>query len=130
MIARYEIVGTNAVPSDFDILTTQRVDSAIMSLSMDEAMDQGLVGTEAGSIFYVNFFENVNPIKLVSSNNMNQDPINFLKFDFANPKVFVTSCGPRTDQLKLCTGESCDQVMNFSSSFDEYGHVAFVIGHP
>lgn len=68
-----------------------------MSMSMDEGMDQGLVGTEAGSIFYVNFTESVNPIKLVSSNNMNQDPINVLKFDFANPKLFISSCGPRTD---------------------------------
>ena len=42
-----------------------------MSLSMDDANEQGLIGTEAGSIFYINFVEDVNPIKLVSSNNMN-----------------------------------------------------------
>ena len=101
-----------------------------MSLSMDEGMDQGLVGTEAGSIFYVNFFENVNPIKLVSSNNINHDLINYLKFDFANPNKFLASYGPRTDQLKLCTLEYCNQVMIFYSSYDEYGHVVFVIGHP
>ena len=76
---------------------TQRVDSAVMSLSMDETNETGLIGTEAGSIFYINFVEDVNPIKLVSSNNMNQDAINFIKFDFANPKIFLTSCGLRTD---------------------------------
>ena len=130
VVAKYQIVGSAAVPSDMDVLTTQRVDSAVVSISMDDANEQGLVGTEAGSIFYLNFVESVNPIKLVSSNNMNQDAVNILKFDFANPKVFFASCGPRTDQLKLCAGASCDQVVDFQSSFDEYGHVVFVIGHP
>jgi hypothetical protein len=80
---------------------------------MDETNEQGLVGTEAGSIFYINFIESVNPIKLVSSNNMNQDPVNFLRFDYANPKVFVAACGPRTDSLILSTGDNCDEVRNF-----------------
>ena len=78
----------------------------------------------------MNLVENINPIKLVSSNNTNQDQVSFLKFDFANPKVFFASCGPRTDEFKLCTGASCDQVMNFQSSYDEYGHVVFVMGYP
>jgi WD40 repeat protein len=113
IVAKYQIAGSAAVPSDMDVLTTQKVDSAVVSISMDDANEQGLVGTEAGSIFYLNFVESVNPIKLVSSNNMNQDAVNFLRFDFANPKVFFASCGPRTDQLKLCAGASCDQVVNF-----------------
>lgn len=97
---------------------------------MDESNESGLVGSEAGSIFYINFIENVNPIKLVSSNNMNQDPVNFLRFDYANPKVFLAASGPRSDSLKLCTGDNCDEVMNFTSSFDEYGYVVFVVGQP
>lgn len=113
VIARYQILGSAAVPTDLDILVTQRVDGAVVAISMDETNEQGLVGTEAGSIYYVNFIESITPIKLVSSNNMNQDPINFMRFDFANPKVFLASSGPRTDQLKLCTGQNCDQIMNF-----------------
>ena len=97
---------------------------------MDELNKQGLIGTEAGCIHYVNFQEMVPPIKLVSSNNMNQDAICHLKFDFANPRVFLASCGQRTEQLKLYTGENCDQVMNFEANFEEEGYVVFVIGHP
>ena len=64
-------MGTAVIPSSFDIMLTQRVDSAVMALSMDELNEQGLIGTEAGSIYYVNFVDTIEPIKLVSSNNMN-----------------------------------------------------------
>ena len=36
MVAKYQIMGTHVVPSDLDILISQKVDSAVMSLSMDD----------------------------------------------------------------------------------------------
>ena len=111
------------------MIVFQKVESAIISVTMDELNEQGLIGTEAGIIHYVNFLDNIT-VKLVSSNNMNQDSINYAKFDFANPRIFATSCGKRTEELRLFTGENCDEVMNFESNYDNDGHVVFVIGHP
>jgi hypothetical protein len=54
-----------------DILVTQSVDAAVVAISMDELNQQGLIGTEAGSIFFLHFIESVNPIRLVTSNNIN-----------------------------------------------------------
>lgn len=79
-----------------DTLIKHSVDSAVMSITMDELNEQGLVGTEAGNIYYINFLE-AGPIRLVSSNNMNQDAISYIKFDFANPKIFAAACGSRTE---------------------------------
>ena len=79
-----------------DTLIKFTVDSAVMSITMDEQNEQGLIGTEAGNIYYVNFQE-AGPIRLVSSNNMNQDAISYIKFDFANPKIFAAACGTRTE---------------------------------
>jgi len=130
VVAYYPIVGSQISPQDPDMVVTHRLESAVVAISMDELNKQGLIGTEAGCIHYVNFQEMVPPIKLVSSNNMNQDAIHHLKFDFANPRVFLAACGQRTEQLKLYTGENCDQVMNFEANFEEEGYVVFVIGHP
>lgn len=129
-VAHYPILGGQISPQDMDTVVKQQVESAVVSITMDELNEQGLIGTEAGCIHYINFLDNTAPIKLVSSNNMNQDAITYLKFDFANPRIYSASCGQRTEQLKLSTGENCDEVMNFQSSFEEYGYVVFVIGHP
>lgn len=128
-VAQYRMLGVHVTVQDMDTVIKHSVDSAVMAISMDDVNEQGLIGTEAGNIYYINFLE-AGPIRLVSSNNMNQDAITYLKFDFANPRIFAASCGQRTEQLKLSTGENCDEVMNFRSNFEEYGYVVFVIGHP
>jgi len=47
------------------------VNAAIVSITMDEKNIEGLVGTEAGSIYYINFGPEKMNIRLVSSNNPN-----------------------------------------------------------
>lgn len=82
--------------AEMELFPKHSVDSAVMSITMDDLNEQGLIGTEAGNIYYINFLE-AGPIRLVSSNNMNQDAITYLKFDFANPRIFAASCGQRTE---------------------------------
>jgi hypothetical protein len=79
---------------------------------MDEFNNEGLIGTEAGSIHYVNFAEPV-LIKLVSSNNRNHDAVTMCRYDPYNPAVYMASCGKKSDELKLFTANNCDQVMCF-----------------
>lgn len=129
-VAHYPILGGQISPQGNETVVKQQVESAVVSITLDELNEQGLIGTEAGCIHYINFLDDTPPIKLVSSNNMNQDAITCLKFDFANPRIFVASCGHRTEQLKLGIGENCDEVWNFPSNFEEYGHVVFVVGRP
>jgi len=93
---------------------------------MDEFNNEGLMGTEAGSIYYINFSEPV-LIRLVASNNRNHDAPSFCKFDPYNPAIYMTSCGKKSDELKLFTANNCDQVMCFQSNVEDDGHVVFVI---
>jgi hypothetical protein len=39
----------------------------------------------------------------------------------------LTSCGEKSDELKVYTTENCDAVNTFNSSFEEDGYVVFVI---
>jgi hypothetical protein len=93
---------------------------------MDEMNNEGLIGTEAGGIYYVNFMECIT-IQLVQSNNKHQDAVNFVQYDPKHEKVFLTSCGEKSDELKVFTTENCDAVNTFHSSIDEDGYVVFVI---
>jgi hypothetical protein len=92
IIAHYVINGSNVQPEDPQLMQFEQVDSAIIAVSMDDSNNEGLIGTEAGSIFYVNFNERI-VIKLVSSNNNNQSAIEFCKLDPQNPAITVTNCG-------------------------------------
>ena len=58
-IAAYPIVGSSVQPVDIDNVYTHDIGSAVVSMSMDEMNNEGLIGTEAGAIHYVNFLENV-----------------------------------------------------------------------
>jgi hypothetical protein len=79
------------------MITTFNCDSAIVAVSMDDLNNEGLVGTENGTIYYVNFFDTLDPsiypIPIVSSNNINRDKISFLKIDPGNSQIFVSNCG-------------------------------------
>ena len=109
---------------------SQDIDSAIVSMTMDKDNSEGLVGTEAGSIYYVSFKNSENIIiKLVSSNNNNHDAITYCKYDPSNSNLLVTNCGKKSDELKLFTSQNCDQVMNFQSDYEADGHVVFVISN-
>lgn len=126
MVVQYPITGSEVQPQDRDQLDPQNVGSAVIALHMDEMNNEGLIGTEAGGIFYVNFMECIT-IQLVSSNNKHQDAVNFVQYDPKHEKVFLTSCGEKSDELKVFTTENCDAVNTFHSSIDEDGYVVFVI---
>jgi hypothetical protein len=112
IISHYPINGSQIQPEDPSMVDYQNVESAIIAISMDELNNEGLVGTEAGCIHYVNFSEKI-IIKLVSSNNHNHEGIDFCKLDPSNPAILVTNCGKKSDELKIFTTHNCDQVMNF-----------------
>lgn len=59
---------------------------------MDTDNNEGVVGTESGSIYYINLAERTYQ-KLVSSNNKNHDAIKCLKMDPTMTKTFYVSCG-------------------------------------
>jgi hypothetical protein len=111
-IAHFPIVGSDIQPESPDFVDVQRVESGIVAISMDEQNNEGLIGTEAGCIHYVNFQEKI-AIRLVSGNNHNQDSINFCRFDKFNQEIFYTSCGPKSDECKIYTSLNCDQVHCF-----------------
>ena len=80
IVAQYPLVGSNVQPDDPNMVEYQNTESAVVAISMDELNNEGLIGTEAGCIHYVNFNEKI-IIKLVSSNNNNNEAIRFCKFD-------------------------------------------------
>lgn len=90
-LCRYPLEGDTIQPADRDLITAFNCDSAIVALSMDERNQEGLVGTENGTIYYVYFddpentFNSVYPIPIVSSNNINRDAISLLQIDPGNP---------------------------------------------
>lgn len=80
---------------------------------MDAANNEGLCGTEEGAVYYFDFDnflngpERTDPIKIIQSNNQNQDPIRTLKFD-PTPTVFLTDTGPKSDVFKIFATDNCD----------------------
>ena len=58
------------MPDEAEDIMKQDVKSAIVSVSMIDGNNEGLIGTEAGCIHYVNFMDGV-CIKLVQGNNQN-----------------------------------------------------------
>jgi len=98
---------------------------------MDDLNNEGLVGTENGTIYYVNFFDNVDPsvypIPIVSSNNINRDAISLLKIDPGNSQIFVSNCGQKSAQFKINTIVNCDLVYNNQNNLEDDGYVVFII---
>lgn len=136
IICHYHIKDCDILPqmSDYiptggqDPVTRFNVESAVISISMDEQNMEGLIGTEAGCIHYVNFGQEKMIIKLVSSNNHNQDAVDFCRFDKFNQHIYFTNCGRRSDEFKVYTTHNSDQVHNFQANYDDDGYVVFVLG--
>jgi hypothetical protein len=131
-LCRYPLEGNTIQPADPDEITIFNCDSAIVALSMDERNREGLVGTENGTIYYVNFddddaFNSVYPIPIVSSNNINRDAISLLQIDPGNPEIFVSNCGQKSGQFKINAIANCDLVYNNQNNLEEDGYVVFVI---
>jgi hypothetical protein len=127
------VIGAQIQPpvyGDPDVITTFNCDSAIVALSMDDHNNEGLVGTENGTIYYVNFSDvdqSLYPIPIVSSNNINRDSISLLKVDPGNPQIFVSNCGQKSAQFKINTIVNCDLVYNNQNNLEDDGYVVFII---
>ena len=63
----------------------------------------------------------------MQSNNKHQDAVNFVQYDPKHEKVFLSSCGEKSDELKVYTAENCDAVNTFKSNIEDDGYVVFVI---
>ena len=50
-----------------------------------------------------------------------------MQYDPKHEKVFLTSCGEKSDELKVYTTENCDAVNTFNSNIEDDGYVVFVI---
>ena len=111
IVSRHTIEGTNIQP-DRENVFNLNVESAIVSISMDESNIEGLVGTEAGCIHYVNVRED-STIPIVSSNNKNQDNASLVQCDPGMNQLFFTNCGSKSDEVKIYTIQNCDLVHTF-----------------
>jgi WD40 repeat protein len=125
-VVQYAIMGSDVQPVDRDTMQPLSVGSAVIAICMDEMNNEGMVGTESGCIFYVNFMEGIQ-IQLVQSNNKHQDAVNFVQYDPKHEKVFIASTGEKSDELKVYTTENCDAVNTFHGSIEDDGYVVFVI---
>lgn len=116
-------------------------------MSFDAENREGLVGTEQGNIYYVVFPQkdgfndkfgyakeenNIEIIRLVTSNNMFKDPITFVKYDEWNSNLVLANSSPKTPDLKIYSNQHCDQVVNMlgitnEDELERDGHVVFVI---
>ena len=54
-VAHYPLIGSSMQPSDPDMIDFHNVESAVVAIHMDDMNNEGLIGTEAGCIHYVNF---------------------------------------------------------------------------
>jgi hypothetical protein len=102
------------------------IESAIVAASFDAENKEGLIGTESGQVFYVNFEEGI-CIRLIASTNAEKQAITYCKFDSHNTNLIISGCGKRSEEFKIYSTQNLDMVRNFKSNFELYGHVVFVI---
>jgi hypothetical protein len=81
---------------------------------MDEFNNEGILGTDKGALYYINFNEKI-IIKIVNKANPIQDEISLVKFNEHNPQMFLSNCGSKSSFAKLWTTESIDLVTRFVS---------------
>lgn len=80
-------------------------DSPVVSISFDTKLNEGVVGTMGGSIWFINWAEETN-IRIASSYlNGNVNSVSFVTGNEQNP-LFLT--GDQNGCLKLWTSKTCD----------------------
>lgn len=96
-----------------DYIRTQ-AEGAITAIQMDSNNHEGIFGTSLGNIYYIDLKEpNQMPIKLVTRVSPSLDVIRNLSFDLNNPEIFFCGCGPHSENVKMFTSQSLDQVIDF-----------------
>lgn len=55
------------------------------------------------------------------------DEVATCKFDPGNSNLIISSSGQNSEQFKIYSTQNLDMVKNFTSDFEEFGHVVFVI---
>ena len=67
-------------------------------------------------------------VKLVNKVSPFMDPLTILKYDLANPNVFLSSCGKDIGDMKLMTSGMLDHIYTFPKY--ALGPVRFVTSSP
>ena len=81
---------------------------------MDDQNNEGVIGTSAGSIKYIQFNDETNStVKLVSKVTPQIDEITIMRYDWSNPNVFLTNCGKSVGDLELRTAGMLDHIYTF-----------------
>ena len=99
---------------------------AITAMFMTEDTNEGMIGTSKGMIFYACLKDSgakskegnsqnlvKTQIKLVGKVATALEDIDILRFDPANPKVFMVSCGAQKGDVKLLSSMTLDTVYTF-----------------
>ena len=66
------------------------MDGPVVSMAMDELNNEGIVGTAYGSMYYINFNDDLK-IKMISKAYSVQKPITQIKFDLTNPHLIFSN---------------------------------------
>ena len=78
---------------------------------MDDQNNEGIIGCADGSIRYIQFNDDQNQeVKLVSKVSPYLEQIDILRYDHANPQVFLTGCGRNNGDMKLLTSGMLDHI--------------------
>lgn len=103
----------------------------ITAMHMTDNNEEGMVGTTKGMIFYVCLKDGKDnkqtktQIKLVGKVAPALEDVDIVRFDPANPKVFMASCGASKSEIKLLSSMTMDTVYTFKS-FQTLGPVRFI----
>ena len=65
-LTRYPVVDAQVFPQDRQSVQSFKLDGGIIAVSMDSLNNEGIVGTGAGSLYYINFEEKVS-LKVVNT---------------------------------------------------------------
>lgn len=112
-MAKFSIRAGELYPADMDTISYLTCEyGGITSLDMDADNKEGIIGTNQGYICYVHYTDRV-IIPLVQKVDPSMEAIRFIDYDMSNNKVFLTSCGDKTSNMKLYTTATIDNICEF-----------------
>lgn len=112
------------------------MEAGITALYMDDKNDEGIIGTTNGDIYYINLADQtqLNPdkkfeaakIRLVTRVAPSLEVVQTLRSDPSNSEVVYSSCGINSDDIRLYTTDTMDQIINWPT--EQASPVRFVLG--
>lgn len=111
------------------MITRIKTEEPITATQMDDQNNEGVVGSSDGSIKYIQFNdENHSIVKLVSKVSPYLEPISIVRYDQANPNVFLSSVGNNNGDMQLRTSGMIDHIYTYPQY--AMGPVRFVTSAP